>query len=186
MNIFVETNRLILREILPSDDESMFELDSDPDVHRYLGGNPLKDIEESRKIIASVRQQYIDHGIGRWAMTLKATGEFIGWTGLKFCSELRNDHINYYDLGYRLIKRYWGKGYASESAIASLEYGFTSMNLPVIYGTADVNNLASRRVLEKSGLLHIETYEYEGRPSAWLKITRDEYEGKNLVNPLIR
>ena len=177
MKIFIETDRLLLRELLPSDDEGMFELDSDPEVHRYLGGHPLKDIEESRKIIASLRQQYIDYGIGRWAMILKATGEFMGWTGLKFCTELRNNHINYYDLGYRLIRRYWGKGYASESAVASLEYGFNTMNLPVIYGTADMNNLTSRHILEKSGLRHIETYNHEGTPSAWLKITKAEWTG---------
>ena len=175
MKIFVETDHLILREILPSDDEGMFELDSDPEVHQYLGGKPITSIDESRTIIASIRQQYSDHGIGRWAMIEKATGEFTGWTGLKFCTELRNDHINYYDVGYRLIKRFWGKGYASESAIESLQYGFDKLNIPVIYGTADMNNLASRHILEKSGLRHIETYNHEGIPSAWLKITKDEW-----------
>jgi ribosomal-protein-alanine N-acetyltransferase len=175
MKIFIETDRLILREILPSDDVDMFRLDSDPDVHRYLGGKPLTDIEESREVIASVRQQYLDYGIGRWAMIERATGEFMGWTGLKFCTEMRNDHINYYDVGYRMIPKYWGKGYATESAIASLEYGFKIMNLAVIYGTADLRNLASRHVLEKIGLRHIGEYEYEGTPSAWLKITKEEW-----------
>jgi ribosomal-protein-alanine N-acetyltransferase len=110
-------------------------------------------------------------------MIEKATGEFMGWTGLKFCTELRNDHINYYDLGYRLIKRYWGKGYASESVVASLEYGFNTMNLPVICGTADINNLASRHVLEKSGLKHIEIYDdtAHGTYCAWLEITKEEW-----------
>ena len=94
---------------------------------------------------------------------------------------MRNNHINYYDLGYRLIKRYRGKGYAIESAIASLDYGFNTMTLPVIYGTADMNNLASRHILEKSGLRHIETFNYDDTPCAWLKITKDEWIGNKII-----
>ena len=110
-------------------------------------------------------------------MIEKASGEFMGWTGLKYCTEMRNDRINYYDIGYRMIKRYWGKGYATESAIPSLEYGFDTMNLSLINATADMNNLASRRVLEKCGLRHIGVYnDDEGHPSAWLEITKDEWK----------
>ncbi|HYM19744.1 MAG TPA: GNAT family N-acetyltransferase [Candidatus Kapabacteria bacterium] len=174
MQIFAETDRLILREILPTDDEGMFELDSDPDVHTYIG-RMVKSIDESHAMIESIRKQYADFGIGRWAMIEKLSGEFMGWTGLKYCTDMRNDHINYYDVGYRLIKRYWGKGFATESAIASLEYGFGKMDLPIINATADMNNLASRRVLEKCGLKHIETYDDDGYACAWLEITKQEW-----------
>ncbi len=172
MQIFVETDRLILRELLPSDDKGMFELDSDKEVHQFLGNKPIENIEESRKIIEFVRQQYITNGIGRWAMIEKSTNNFMGWTGLKLVKETLNNHTNYYDLGYRLIKKYWGKGFATESAKASLEYGFTILQLTEIYGSADQNNLASRKVLEKAGLRYIETYDYDGRPTDWFKITR--------------
>src|SRR5690606_254622 len=115
MKIFVTTHRLILREILPTDLEGMFELDSDPEVHRFLGNQPVKTMEESKALINYIRQQYIDHGIGRWAITDKQTGEFMGWTGLKFVTKETNNHKDYYDLGYRLIKRFWGKGIATET-----------------------------------------------------------------------
>ncbi len=68
MKIFAETERLILREILPEDDKGMFELDSDQDVHKYLGDNTVENIEQSRLIIANIRQQYAINGIGRWAI----------------------------------------------------------------------------------------------------------------------
>src|SRR5688572_11277934 len=123
MKIFAETERLILRELLPSDDKGMFELDSDPDVHTYLGTKPLEHIEQSREVIEMVRKQYIDNGIGRWAMIERSTGEFVGWAGLKLVKTETNGRINFYDVGYRLIKRYWGKGFASEAAIASVNYG---------------------------------------------------------------
>ena len=64
MNVFIETERLVLREILPSDREAMFLLDSDPEVHRYLGGTPLTDIGQTDEVIRFIRRQYADNGIG--------------------------------------------------------------------------------------------------------------------------
>jgi ribosomal-protein-alanine N-acetyltransferase len=101
MKIFAETDRLILREILQSYLDGMFELDSEPEVHKYLGGKKVSDKNQIEKVIDFVRQQYTDHGIGRWAVIDKRTNAFIGWTGLKFITELTNGHKNYYDLGYR-------------------------------------------------------------------------------------
>lgn len=92
MKIFAETERLILREILPSDIDGMFELDSDPEVHKYLGNKPVTTREQISDAINFIRQQYIDNGIGRWAIIDKKTNDFIGWTGLKFVTELTNNH----------------------------------------------------------------------------------------------
>ncbi len=168
MKIFVETDRLILREILSSDDQGMFELDSDPEVHKYVGQNPAKSIEECRKTIEYVREQYISNGIGRWAVVEKASNNFIGWSGLKILTETVNKHTNFYDLGYRFSKKYWGKGFATESAQASLEYGIEKLKLKEIFAMTDPQNLASRKVLEKIGMKYIETFEYDGKPS-WRK-----------------
>ena len=118
--IFVESDRLILREIVPSDDENLFILDGDPLVNEYLGNTPVKSKLESSKIIEYIRQQYIDNGIGRWAVILKDTNQFIGWLGLKLEKEVRPNYA-YYDLGYRFVSEFWGKGYATESAILSVE-----------------------------------------------------------------
>lgn len=172
MKIFLETERLILRELLPTDDSGMFELDSDKDVHKYLGNQPFTKIEESREIIEFIRKQYVDNGIGRWAMISKETGEFMGWTGFKLMKELTNNHVNYYDLGYRLIKRFWGKGYATESAKACLQYGFGELKLDKIYGMADTNNTASRHVLEKAGLKYVETFDFRGDLHDWFRISK--------------
>ncbi|MDP4229314.1 MAG: GNAT family N-acetyltransferase [Bacteroidota bacterium] len=174
MKIFVETERLILREILPSDDEGMFELDSDPDVHTYLN-HPVETIEQSREIIKSVRQQNTDFGIGRWAMIEKSTNAFMGWTGLKFVTTPRNNHKDYYDLGYRIIKRFWGRGYATESAIASMDYAFTILPIDTLYAMADVRNLASRNVLTKTGFRFTGTFDDEGHETAWYEIGKYEW-----------
>lgn len=109
MKPIIETARLHIRELLPTDIEGMFDLDSNPEVHQYLGNHPVQIKDEIVGVIGFIRQQYIDYGIGRWAMVDKATNEFIGWTGFKYVTETTNNHVNYYDLGYRLREKYWGK-----------------------------------------------------------------------------
>ena len=128
---------------MPDDENALFEVDSNPAVNTYLGNNPVKDIDQIRGVIQFIRQQYSDNGIGRWAMIEKKTNTFIGWTGLKYVKELTNKHINYYDLGYRLNQKYWGKGYATESAIACVDYGFNQLKLQEIYAMAHFENKAS-------------------------------------------
>jgi ribosomal-protein-alanine N-acetyltransferase len=176
LKIFVETSRLILREILPSDDEAIFRLDSDPRVHRYLGNNPIKTMQEAQKAIEFIRQQYLENGIGRWAVIEKSTQDFMGWSGLKLMKETRNNITNYYDLGYRLMPQYWEKGYATESAIAARDYGFDTMKLDIINGTAECTNTASRHVLEKAGLKRTGSFLYYGEMNDWFEITRESWE----------
>ncbi len=170
MKIFAETERLILRELVAADEEGLFAVDSDPDVNTYLGNNPVKNIQQTKDIIQFIRNQYIENGIGRWAMIEKNTHNFIGWTGLKLVKELTNNHNNYYDLGYRLNKNYWGKGFATEAAKASVDYGINQLNLKDIYAIADMNNIASKKVLEKVGLKFIETFNLEGTPHGWFHL----------------
>ena len=123
----IETERLILRPIKASDAKDLFELDSNPKVHKYLGNNPVKHIDECKTYITSIQQQYKDYGMGRIAVVKKDTQEFIGWAGIKYEQNLRKE-FNYYDLGYRLKEQFWGKGYATEAALASLDYGFKNLN----------------------------------------------------------
>jgi len=180
MKIFTETERLILREILPTDIDGIFELDSDPEVHRYLPGHPIQNKEQAMEAIAFIRQQYIDNGIGRWAVVDKKTNDFIGWAGLKLITEPINNHINYYDLGYRLIKKYWGQGIATEAAHASLLYAFDNLNVNEVYAIADYENAASNKILTKVGLTCIETFIHNGIKCNWYKIDRKYFESSNV------
>ncbi|QNL47872.1 GNAT family N-acetyltransferase [Olivibacter sp. SDN3] len=177
MKIFLETNRLILREIVLQDIDGMFELDADPDVHKYLGNNPVKNKGEAEKNIDFIRQQYIENNIGRWAVIEKDSNNFIGWAGLKFVKEEINRHINYYDLGYRLIKKYWGKGYATEAAKASLAYGFDQLNLPEIIAIADCDNIGSNKILTKIGLKRIEEFSLKGVKHNWYRLSQKDWHG---------
>lgn len=172
MKIFAETERLILREIMPTDVDGYFEMDSDPDVHIYLGSEPMQQREQAANAIQFIRQQYIDNGIGRWAVIDKNTNAFLGWAGLKLITEPTNNHINYLDLGYRFIKKYWGKGFASEAAAASVAYAFNELQAREVYAIADCANTASNKILTKTGLTLVETFIHHNIPCNWYKIDR--------------
>lgn len=159
MNLVIETDRLLLRPLELSDAEAMFAMDRNPEVHKYLWQNPSKSIEESIQIIEYVRNQYESNGIGRFATIVKDTNEFIGWTGIKFVTEQpENGNINFYDYGYRLNEKFWGKGYGTEASIAWLDYGFNQMKIENINAYTHSENLASNHILEKIGMCLIEKY----------------------------
>jgi ribosomal-protein-alanine N-acetyltransferase len=112
--------------------------------------------------------------MGRWAIIDKKTEDFIGWTGLKYEKALRKE-FNYYDLGYRLRKKYWGHGIATETAIASLKYGFEKLNLKAIGAAAEVNHIASNKILKKIGLKFIETFDYYGVTHNWYTLSKTDW-----------
>lgn len=162
MNIYIETERLIIRDLTTQDLDGMFALDSNPEVHRYLGNKPIKNKAEALQYINDVQKQYAERGIGRWAVELKDTGEFIGWCGFRLYNDYTfNNHINFYDIGYRLRQEFWGKGYATEASKACLQYAWDVLKLDTIYGITERNNEASHRVLLKIGLNYVEDFYYE-------------------------
>ncbi|MFL9838025.1 GNAT family N-acetyltransferase [Flavobacterium sp. ST-75] len=164
-----ETQRLLFRELELTDAEAMFEMDSDPDVHLYLGNNPVKNIDEVKFVIENLQWQYKTFGMGRMAVVLKETNEFIGWAGFKRERNV-NGHEVFCDLGYRFLKKHWGKGYAGESAKAFVEHGFNEMKLEKINAYADAAHTASRKVLEKAGLQYIETFDLDGVEEVWYEM----------------
>jgi ribosomal-protein-alanine N-acetyltransferase len=170
MKSSIETERLILREMISSDDAGMFELDSDPDVHRFLGKKPVKHIDESRLMIKNLRKQYDENGIGRWAVILKDTNEFIGWSGIKLIADSINDHQNFYEIGYRFIQKHWGKGYATEAGLAFVDFAFNEIKADALYAYADSGNVSSRHILEKIGMRYVNSFEFEGEEHVWYRV----------------
>lgn len=178
MQFYLETERLILRNLLETDVDGIFELDSNPVVHQYLGKNPIKTKEKAAKIIQFVQQQYKNLGIGRFAAIEKSSGDFIGWSGLKLNTgekEALNEKTDFYDIGYRFIPQYWGKGYATESALAVMDFGFNTLNLETICGAAEMDNIASNKVLQKIGLKFINEFTYEDVKCNWYELKQNDY-----------
>lgn len=179
MKIYIETERLILREILISDAKGMFELDSNPMVHKYLGREPIKTKLQAVDVIQFIREQYKERGIGRFATIEKSSGEFMGWSGLKLNldeKEELNEIRNFYDIGYRFIPGFWGKGYATESALAVLDFGFNELDIKTICGAAEIDNMASNKVLQKIGLQFINVFPFEDVKANWYELKKEDYE----------
>lgn len=165
----LQSQRLYYRELVPEDAEDMFVLDSNPEVHRYLGNKPVKDIQKIREVIAMVREQYRTNGIGRMAVLLKDTDEFIGWAGLKLDRNV-NGHDRFYDIGYRLIQEHWGRGYATEANTFFIKRAFNSLKFAKLNASALTANGASCHVLEKTGLQFVETFDYDGEECRWYEL----------------
>ncbi|MFB9076970.1 GNAT family N-acetyltransferase [Flavobacterium procerum] len=170
----IETERLLLRELEFSDADGMFELDSNPNVHLFLGNNPVKNIQESVDMIENIQKQYVDFGTGRWAVVLKETNEFIGWSGIKYITYEINNHKEFYELGYRFIEKHWGKGYALEAGKAFVEHAFNELKAKTLYAYADAGNEKSRKILEKLGFRFVNSFEYDEELEVWYELKRPE------------
>ena len=167
MKIILETNRLYLREFIASDGFHFYHLNNDEDVIKYTGNKAFKSLEEAMIFIKNY-SDYKRNGYGRWAVCLKDTNEFIGWCGFKF-EEVKAE----IDLGYRFYKKYWGKGFATESAKACVNYGFSKLDMNEIVGRATIENKTSIEVLKKCNFKFEKQFVYLNQPSVLYTIKND-------------
>lgn len=167
----LETQRLLLREFETHDAESLYLLNSDPDVIKYTGDPPFANVFEARSFIENYNQ-YKLYGFGRWAVIDKSTSLFMGWCGLKY-----GPSTDETDIGFRFFKRCWNKGYATESAQACLEFGFGKLDRPSIIGRAMKENTASIRVLEKLGMAFESEFDfYRGHAGALYRMNKENFK----------
>lgn len=150
MNIIFETSRLYLRQFTEADAPLLVQLNSNPEVLKYLHEPLLETEEQALHVLQNIILPQYKNNLGRWAIHLKSNNEFIGWCGLKYRAEL-----NEIDLGYRLMQQFWGKGYAFEAAKHTVDYGFNQLHLKTIVGRAHIENAGSLRILENVGLQFI-------------------------------
>lgn len=142
-NFFLETERLILRPHCDEDVSFLIELNEDPEANLYTGDGPISE-QTARKILLSLSKQFLEQRMGRFVVIEKSTEETIGWCGLAFLQDRK-----VVDLGFRFKKCKWNLGYATESSLKFLEYGFSELRLPEITAQVDTRNKASIRVLKK-------------------------------------
>jgi RimJ/RimL family protein N-acetyltransferase len=160
MDAYLETERLILRRFTADDVDNLTALDSDPEVMRYTtGGKPTpRDVVE-REVIPRFIDEYRRYGnFGHWAAIEKESGAFLGWFGLCPHEDSPPGEV---ELGYRLRRPAWGKGYATEGARALVNRAFAELGVQRIVATADRVNYASRRVMEKAGLSLVRIFRFE-------------------------
>jgi RimJ/RimL family protein N-acetyltransferase len=157
MEIFLETERLVLRRFTEADVDDLVELDSDPDVMHFInGGRPTPREEIQDDVLPTFLDYYRRFdGYGFWAAVEKSTREFLGWFHFR---PPEGGSLGEPELGYRLRKSAWGKGYATEGSRALIRKGFTDLGVERVYAETMVVNLASRRVMEKAGLRQVRIF----------------------------
>lgn len=156
MKIYLHTERMILREFTLLDVDNLVDLDSDPLVTRYInGGQPTSRNEIEERVMPRILQYYSDlDRQGIWAAIEKVSGDFMGWFHLR----PNRANASETELGYRFKRKYWGQGLASEGARALVRKGFEELQVATIVAIADPDNGASRRVMEKAGLVLLGEY----------------------------
>ncbi|MCI3224901.1 GNAT family N-acetyltransferase [Streptomyces sp. NP-1717] len=147
---FLETPRLRLRDCVEADLDRLLALDNDPGVKRFIdGGVPA--------VPETFRSETLPRLLGRgfWSAQERTTGEWLGWFELRPLTDAGWESV---ELGYRLHRAVWGRGYATEGARALVHKAFTELGTERITANTMTVNTGSRRVLEKAGLVYLRTY----------------------------
>ncbi len=184
MTTILETERLYLRTFTYEDALHLYEMNNNPDVIKYTGDSAFKNLKEAQDFISEyIRLRTIKttkdsskESLARYAVIRKEDNAFLGWCGLK----LHKDK-GAVDIGFRFYKQYWKQGYATESARACIAYAFSNLQLPFIIAHAHVDNLQSRKVLEKCNMKNIRQIDYDDQPSILYRLDNSDYSLREIL-----
>jgi RimJ/RimL family protein N-acetyltransferase len=168
----LETARLIIRTFEPGDAEAWLAMFADPEVRRFLPGQPAPTTADFQRAMEGRLAMERDGGYAMWAVDEKATGAFVGQCGLRPADSIQppseaprppaGNSRREFDLAYHFTRSSWNKGYASEAAIAVLAHGLGSLGLNCIIAVAMPGNTGSWRVMEKAGMHYQGLADYYG------------------------
>ena len=158
MHIVRKTPRLVIRQFTEDDVDNLFNLNSDPEVMRYLGRPAPREVLRDEIIPFHLGAYQRFDRLGTWAAESASNGEFLGW----FHFRAEDGDITNIHLGYRLHRPAWNKGYATEGSMALINMGFTDLGVQRVFAHTMTANAASRRVLEKCGLTLVRAIPYQG------------------------
>jgi RimJ/RimL family protein N-acetyltransferase len=173
------TDRLILRDITEADAELLFELDSDPEVMRYIGPRPAADAAGYRERTRTVHvplQAHPWHGVR--IVLDRTSGEFLGWvfvrpaTDFKFARAIGWTRPDEVEVGYRYHRSAWGRGLATEAATALVRIALADPATTAVVACALASNAGSLRVLEKLGLECVAEVMLPGTNEPTVKLAR--------------
>ena len=164
----IETPRLRLRRLLPSDAPDLIALDSDPEVMRYVGSPAgVKSPEETAERVRRRVQERDGAGLGFWRVEGRADSVFYGLGGL-----LRMPETDDVEVAYRLARAAWGRGIATEAAGALVGHAFSTLTLPRVVAVTYPDNVASQGVLDKLGFERRGVVEYKGVQATYHVLTQ--------------
>jgi RimJ/RimL family protein N-acetyltransferase len=166
MNDFIfETERLFTRPWALDDAETAFTIYGDPEVMRYLGGNPKADVDETRKMIEEVLERVarMPAGMGSFPLIERESGEQVGTALIKPLPDADKQLTDDIEIGWHLARRHWGKGFATEMGRALLRYGFTELDIELLHAVVEPPNEPSQKVARRIGMKPVgRTHDYYG------------------------
>jgi ribosomal-protein-alanine N-acetyltransferase len=153
----IQTARLTLHLLKHEDCSSLYKIYQSDGVLEYFPNPFPPSMEKVERFIAMQQKHWQEFGYGNWVMMIGEKSEIIGWAGLQYVPELDETEV-----GYLLDRSYWGRGFATEAAQASLQFGFERHNLDHVIALVHPKNLASIRVIEKCSMKYQDTLELWG------------------------
>lgn len=172
----LETERLLLRKFEPTDlDAYTAHIFGDAEVLRYLPKRDAPARERAERTMNFFNDHWNQFPYAPWAVVEKANGELMGHCGLRFITEIQETEVL-----YALGKDFWGKGYATEAARASVDFGFNKVGLERIIALAVPENIASRKVMEHCGLKYEKDVQLFGLDCVYYALNRADRETANL------
>lgn len=164
------TPRLILRPLEAQDAQVLLRIYQAEGVLQYFPNPTPPPLEKVQKFIAGQEKHWAEYGYGNWGILPIGASQIIGWVGLQYLPELAETEV-----GYLLSRSCWGRGYATEAARASFQYGFDHFDFDHLIALVHPGNLASRRVLEKCGLVDVGTLAIWGLDLLRYRVARADY-----------
>ncbi len=166
----IETSRLLFKPPSLENLNNVFALFSDPDVMRYVGSG-VRTRDETIASLNKMIAHYEKHGFAMGDVFLKETGEYVGRGGLIYL-ELKDDQPDI-EIGYTLQKKFWGRGYATEIAVAVIDWAFKNLSVSRLFGVIRPENTASRHVLEKAGMHYIGQFHHYDNEVSKFEIVKE-------------
>jgi RimJ/RimL family protein N-acetyltransferase len=170
-SVSIETARLRLRMFRLQDLDNVAAMFSDPEVMRYVADGQPAGREEAEKALISIIAHWYQHGFGRWAVEDRVTRHLVGLGGLRALFGVP-------EVVYHLARDYWGKGFATELARASLRFGFEEHRFERIVAVAKPENIASIHVMEKLGMHYEKHASYYGIDVVQYTIAGEEFKAE--------
>jgi ribosomal-protein-alanine N-acetyltransferase len=156
-DIVIQTPRLTLRPWTLADAPALFTILQEKDILLYFPPTEPRTLEQVQRYILFHQRHWQQRGYGHWAVVERQSGRLIGWNGLEYLPETSETEV-----AYLLSREFWGRGYASEAALAAVRFGLDQVGLRQIIGLVHSDNIASQRVLEKCGLHFVDRKTYFG------------------------
>lgn len=158
----LETSRFTLCPVGPCDLHYYLDLDSDPEVMRYLNGGRASTVEECQSALERTVKLFerYQNRFGIWNAFAKSTGDYVGWVLFR-PDKKQPDNLDFIELGYRLKKKWWGQGVATELSLHMVDYGFRQLGVKEIFADTLVDNYGSQGVMKKIGMTFSHEFDHD-------------------------